>query len=302
MKNILIFNDISGVGNCSLSANLPIFTKLGHYCMPVVTACYSCQTGFSNFMSTPNPNAAEFVRRICANATPDAFYVGFCNNTPTLKGAAEVVSDVLRKDTYLFVDPIMGDNGKLYPVFDVEYVEAMKSLVANADCISPNITEACLLCGVDYNSLTQHKYDDSYIELCKTAFSAVLANTGAKSAVVTGISQGDKISNLVFDGISVETVTTPRVDIDFSGTGDVFSSILLGELLNGKTLVNACGIAAEFVSKSAAKTERVDRRFGVDFVKCWIRLNNQLNRHRYFRAKINSSPSSQAKYSELYFY
>ena len=267
MKNILIFNDISGIGNWSMSANLPIFTHLGHYCMPVVTGCYSCQTGFSNFAVTPNPNTVDFAKRIAANATPDAFYVGFCNDTLTLNGVKTVVSEVLHKDCCLFVDPIMGDNGKLYPVFDADYVNAMKSLVTLADCISPNLTEACLLAGVNYDELIEHRDEADYLDRCKKAFGRFLSDVKAKSAVITGISQGDKISNLVFDGKQIQAVTTSRVDVDYSGTGDVFSSVLLGEILNGRTLLQATSTAANFVSDSAAETDKRDRRFGVDFCK-----------------------------------
>ena len=267
MKNVLIFNDISGLGNCSMSANLPVFAHLGHYCMPVVTACFSCQTGFSNFAVTPNPSTVEFAKRITANASPNAFYVGFCNDTATLNGVKTVVTDVLSNDVYLFVDPIMGDNGKLYPVFDAQYVDSMKALVARADCISPNITEACLLANVDYLELTKHKDEADYIDRCKKAFSNFLQVTKAKSAVITGISQNDIISNLVFDGNSIEVVATERVKVDYSGTGDVFSSVVLGELLNGKTLLQATTIAADFVSQAARLTDRADRRFGVDFCK-----------------------------------
>lgn len=267
MKKILIFNDISGVGNCSMSANLPVFTHLGHYCMPVVTACYSCQTGFSNFAVTPNPNTVDFARRIAANAVPDAFYVGFCNDTATLDGVKTVVNEVLNKDVYLFVDPIMGDNGKLYPVFDEEYVSVMKSVVSLADCISPNLTEACLLSGIDYAQLVTHKSEPDYILRCKNVFADFLTKAKVKAAVITGISQGFKISNLVLDGNGAETVTTDRVDVDYSGTGDVFSSALLGQLLNGRTLYQSTAIAANFVSKAASVTKRADRRFGVDFCK-----------------------------------
>ena len=267
MKNVLIFNDISGLGNCSLSANLPVLTYLGHYCMPIVTACYSCQTGFENYAVLPNNRVADFTRRIVANASPNAAYVGFCNDSATLNGVIEAVSDVLPAGAYLFVDPIMGDNGRLYPVFDARYVDGMKHLVNIADCISPNLTEACLLCGVDYVELTKHKDEGGYIERCKTKFKDILAITESKSAVITGIAQNDAISNLVFDGKTVETVTTNRVKIDFSGTGDAFSSALLGKLLNGETLLDACRAAANFVAAAAANTQRTDRRFGVDFCK-----------------------------------
>lgn len=267
MKNVLIFNDISGLGNCSLSANLPIFTHLGHYCMPIVTACFSCQTGFENYAVLPNNRVVDFARRIVANTAPNAVYVGFCNDNATLNGVIEAVSDVLPRDTYLFVDPIMGDNGKLYPVFGEHYVREMKRLVALADCISPNLTEACLLCNADYAELSLHKDETDYLDRCKIVFKNILKVTRAKSAVITGISQNEVISNLVFDGKTVEIVTTNRVQIDFSGTGDAFSSVLLGKLLNGATLLEACRVAANFVGRAAANTQRTDRRFGVDLYK-----------------------------------
>lgn len=256
-----------------MTANLPIFTHLGHYCMPVVTACYSCQTGFANFIATPNPNTVEFARRITANATPNAFYVGFCNDTATLRGVKTVVRDVLNKDVYLFVDPIMGDNGKLYPVFDAEYVDTMKSLVTCADCISPNLTEACLLCGVDYYELTKHKDEDDYIERCQDVFASFLTSVQVKSAVITGVSRTNKISNIILTENEIRVVTTNRVDVDYSGTGDIFSSVLLGELLNEKSLYQATVTAAEFVSQAASITRRTDRRFGVDFGKLLNVLN-----------------------------
>ena len=113
MKNILIYNDISGLGNCSMAANLPIFTKLGHYCMPIVTASYSCQTGFGNFVAQRNDNVAVFTDRLLANRTPDAIYVGFGNDSGILGALTDVVSGFSSKDVYLFVDPTMGDNGAL---------------------------------------------------------------------------------------------------------------------------------------------------------------------------------------------
>lgn len=265
MKNILIFNDISGLGNCSMSANLPIFTKLKHYCMPVVTGCYSCQTGFSNFSAVQNSQTVDFAKRIVANVKPNAFYVGFCGDVATLRGAIEVVNSVLTPDVYLFVDTIMGDNGKLYPVFDKEYVTVMKRLARLAQCISPNMTEACLLADVDYNALTSHSGEKNYLTICGEVFADFLSKVGCKSAVITGINLGEHVGNIVLEGEIVQFVTNERTAIDFSGTGDVFSSVLLGKLLNGESLFNATEIAANFVGNSAKNTKRTDRRFGVDF-------------------------------------
>ena len=268
MKNILIFNDISGLGNCSMSANLPILTKLGHYCMPVVTGNYSCQTGFDGFLVNKNDRVAEFAQSIMQNRMPNAVYVGFCNDFATLRNVGQVVANLASSsEIFIVVDPILGDNGKLYPVFDEAYVAQMKQLVTSADCITPNLTEACLLAGVDYAELTSHKDEPTYLAHCGKVFADFLAKVGAKTAVITGIECGNLIGNIVFDGNKVSYVTNERVDVSYSGTGDVFSSVIAGLLLNGYKLPTATQVAANFVEKAARATDCQDRRFGVEFAR-----------------------------------
>ena len=267
MKNILIYNDISGLGNCSMTANLPIFTKLGHYCMPLVTASYSCQTGFGNFSAQRNGDIEGFSERLLANRTPDAIYVGFGNDSGVLKDITSIVSRFSDGNVYKLVDPIMGDNGKLYPVFDKSYLENMRSLVRYADCITPNLTEACLLSGIDYQQLTARKDEQTYLAACGEAFGDFLDKTGAKSAVITGIECGKLIGNIVLDGSNRYFVTNERVEISYSGTGDVFSSVVLGELLKGYSLLAATQVASNFVEKAARQTDCTDRRFGIEFAK-----------------------------------
>ena len=268
MKNILIFNDISGLGNCSMSANLPILNKLGHYCMPIVTGSYSCQTGFDGFLVNKNDRVAEFATNLMRYRTPDAVYVGFCNDTATLCSVTGVVERLLSGNgIFALVDPILGDNGKLYPVFDSEYVAQMKKIVSNADCITPNLTEACLLADIDYAELTSHREKPTFLAHCGKVFSDFLAKVGAKSAVITGIECGSLIGNIVLDGDRINYVTNERVDVTYSGTGDVFSSVIAGLLLNGHKLTAATQVAANFVEKAARASVCKDRRFGVEFCK-----------------------------------
>ena len=269
MKNILLFNDISGLGNCSMSANLPILSKLGHYCMPIVTGSYSCQTGFDGFLVSKNDRVAEFAANLMRYRKPDAVYVGFCNDTATLKGVTDVVKGLVRGSdgAFALVDPILGDNGKLYPVFDGEYVAQMKQTVSFADCITPNLTEACLLADVDYAELTSHKGEPTYLAHCGKVFADFLAKVGCKSAVITGIECGALIGNVVLDGDKVSYVTNERVDVTYSGTGDVFSSVIAGLLLSGYKLLTATQVAANFVEKAARATACSDRRFGIEFTR-----------------------------------
>ena len=267
MKNILIYNDISGLGNCSMAANLPIFTKLGHYCMPIVTASYSCQTGFDNFLAQRNDSVSNFTDRLTANRNPDAIYVGFGNDNGILQAITDVVSGFYGKDVYILVDPIMGDNGKLYPVFGDGYLQIMKRLVPYAHCITPNLTEACLLAGVNYSELIAHKHEPTFLATCGEVFGDFLAKTGAQSAVITGIECGKLIGNVVLDGNNRYYVTNERVDVSYSGTGDVFSSVVLGQLLNGHNLLTATQVAANFVEKAARASACSDRRFGIEFAR-----------------------------------
>ena len=246
---------------------MPIFTKLGHYCMPIVTASYSCQTGFGNFIASRNDGVREFADRLLANRTPDVIYVGFGNDNGILQAITGVVSGFANKDVYLLVDPIMGDNGKLYPVFDDDYLSNMKRLIPYAHCVTPNLTEACLLADVDYHELSARKHEPTFLATCGEIFSNFLDKTGAKSAVITGIECGKLIGNIVLDGVNRYFVTNERVEITYSGTGDVFSSVVLGELLNGHSLLTATQVAANFVEKAARATTCTDRRFGVEFSK-----------------------------------
>lgn len=251
-----------------MSANLPILTKLGHYCMPIVTGSYSCQTGFDGFLVSRNDRVAEFAANLMRYRKPDAVYVGFCNDTATLRGVTDVVSHIVSGDgTFTLVDPIMGDNGKLYPVFDGEYVAQMKKIVRFAHCITPNLTEACLLADVDYAELTSHKSEPTFLAHCGKIFADFLAKVGCKSAVITGVECGALIGNVVLDGDRVSYVTNERVDVTYSGTGDVFSSVVAGLLCNGYKLSAATQVAANFVEKAARASDCKDRRFGIEFAR-----------------------------------
>lgn len=266
MKNVLVFNDISGVGNCSGVANIALLSKLGHNVMPVATALYSCQTGFDGYKVIANGNIKQFSANVLANHKVDAVYVGFCNDTATLQAVIDVVGDLKRQGVLVVVDPIMGDNGKLYPLYDTSYVDAMKQLVALSDISTPNLTEACLLSDVSYKQIICCQNEPTYLATCGKTFEKFCKTCGCVSAVITGIKCGNLCGNVVLDG-QTYYVTNERTDVDFSGTGDVFSSVITGEVLNGHNLLQATQVSANFVSKSAQATEVVDRRLGVDFAK-----------------------------------
>ncbi len=262
MNNILIFNDISALGNCSMVANLSVFSHLGHNVMPVVTAHYSAQTGFEKYHVLPNNHVKIFAEDVLQKCNANAIYVGFCNNVDTLHQANQVLK---QHDAFVLVDPILGDNGKLYPVFDQTYVNKMKEVVLNADVITPNLTEACLLADVDYQQVMSHQNEPTFLATVGKLFGDFLTKTGAKSAVITGVPCNNLVGNVVVTSNDVRFVTNERTQINYSGTGDLFSSVVLGEMLLGANLLQAVQLSAIFVGKCASATQNSDRRFGLEF-------------------------------------
>ena len=263
MKKILTFNDISALGNCSMAVNLPIFSHLGHNCMPVVTAHYSAQTGFGKYHVLPNERVQIFAEDVLKNTQADAVYVGFCQCTQILNQVTQVVQNI--EDAFVLVDPIMGDNGSLYPVFGTDYVQSMKQIVKYADVITPNLTEACLLVDISYNDVLSRQGEPTFLATVGKIFQDFLAKTGAKSAVITGVPCGELIGNIVLTKDGLRFVTNARTDINYSGTGDLFSSVVMGQMLNSCNLLQATQLSAIFVGNCAKQTQRTDRRFGVDF-------------------------------------
>ncbi len=263
MKNILLFNDISGLGNCSMVANIAVLTHLGHNVMPVATAHYSAQTAFDNYKVLLNDNTQDFAQNILSNSNVDAIYVGFCNNIATLQGVQSILQ--AHQDKFILVDPIFGDNGKLYSVYGSDYVAQMKEIVQLANVITPNLTEACFLADVDYNALLAHQDQPTFLATVGKAFENFLTKTGVKQAVITGVPCNQLVGNVVLTEEGARFVTNQKAPVNYSGTGDLFSSVVLGEMLKSANLLQATQLSAMFVGKCAMATERSDRRFGLDF-------------------------------------
>ena len=265
MKRIAVVTDISGLGNCSLTASLPIFASAGQHAIPVVSGAFSTQTGFDGFRYVANDDVYNFVAHVAANTQLDAIYTGFLTSLDQLKAVKRAVTDFLPTDASLFVDPIMGDNGKLYPLYNNEYVDQMKALLKGAKCIMPNITEACLLCGVDYDQLVAQSDKPGYLSVVAKAFENILDNLGVQSAVITGVEMPEMIANVVVEPTGIRFVTNDRCPIKFSGTGDVFASVLIATLMRGSSLIQATSLASSFVYNSIVDTNWQDRRFGINF-------------------------------------
>lgn len=267
MKRIVSIQDISCVGKCSLTVALPIISAMGVECGIVPTAVLSVHTAFDSFTfedltSQIDPISESWKEN---GVTFDAIYTGYLGSFEQLEIVSRFFDAHREENTLVFVDPAMADNGKLYKGFTPEFAKAMGAVVCSkADIIDPNITEASFMLGKEYKA--EGDYDESYVrELLEG-----LVGLGAKKAVLTGVSlEPNQCGVYGLDSTTGEYFSyfNELVDAKFHGTGDVFSSTVVGGLMNDLSLEESLAIAADFTVESIKETLSHEGHnwYGVDF-------------------------------------
>ena len=272
-KRILAISDISCVGKCSLTVSLPVLSACGHECAVLPTAILSTHTAdrFGAFHCRDlTGELAPIVRHWQSLALSfDAIYVGYLTSADQARLVGSLVDALRGPDTFLLVDPILGDNGALYRGLSDENIDAIRALCTGADLITPNLTEAALLLGAPL---------DTPPEMLADSLSAV----GAKKAVLTGVPFcGDRIGIFSRDYAATASSAyhTPRAEGMLHGTGDVFASALIGLLLGGMPFSAAAAAAADFTADCIERTLCApDRRwYGIRFEPELPRLAERLS-------------------------
>lgn len=260
---IAAIHDLSCFGRCSLTIALPVLSAMGCQCCPLPTALLSAHTGFPG--NTFLDLAAEMGRIAehwaAMDLQFDAIYSGFLGSADQVDTVARFFDTFKKSDTAVIVDPVMGDHGTAYRTCTPELCRGMRVLAENSDVITPNLTEAALLLDRPYEEIRQ---SDAY-EVVRR-----LSLGGRRSVVLTGYSsESGQTGALCFDRDSGESkaVQTPREPQDFSGTGDLFASVLAGGVARGVPLFRAAQAAADFVRDCIARTlaEGLTEQDGVDF-------------------------------------
>ncbi len=260
---IAAIHDLSCFGRCSLTIALPVLSAMGCQCCPLPTALLSAHTGISGFTFLDTTGE---MRRISAHWSQlslhfQAIYTGFLGSAPQIN----LVEDFLRRfhapDTLLVMDPVMGDHGTPYKTCTPALRQGLRELVAQADVITPNLTEAAILLDIPYHK--SQTADAS--ELVRA-----LSLQGQRSVVLTGYAAAPgQVGALCYDRDTrqVEAVQTARVPQDFPGTGDLFASVLTGALTRGAPLLQAARTAVDFVGSCVARSvaEGAGKAEGVDF-------------------------------------
>ena len=259
---ILTIQDISCVGQCSLTVALPILSAAGQETCILPSAVLSTHTaGVTGYtvrdLTADIPAIADHWEK--EKIAFDAIYTGYLGSTEQIAYVQDIIRRLSAPGALAIVDPAMADNGRLYPAFDMAYVEAMKGLAFSADVILPNITEACFLTGMEY----REQYDEAYIAELLDRLTAA----GAKTIVLTGVSYREGRTGVLVqeDGVR-RYYEHRRIAKGSHGTGDVYAAAFVGALLNGKAAYDAAVIAADYTVRCIEATQGDESHwYGVKF-------------------------------------
>ena len=263
---VAAIHDMSGFGRCSLTVAIPVLSAMGLQCCPVPTAFLSTHTGeFEGFtfldMTDEMPAIAAHWDTLGLHF--HSIYSGFLGSERQIHIVEDFIRTFRRKDTIVVVDPVMGDHGEVYKTYTPAMCAGMAHLAAQADVITPNLTEAALLLNVPYDTLSADEAG------CR-AIVERLSLDGRRSVVLTGASASPELTGaMYFDAKSGSSamIQTNRVPGRFFGTGDVFASVLTGALVRGDSLDDATRQAVDFIRLCAERTvaQNLPLREGVDF-------------------------------------
>lgn len=251
-KKVAVINDFTGFGRCSITVSLPILSAMGLQCCPLPTALLSNHTGFPSFAWT------EFTGQMDAWMDEweklglhfDAIATGFLGSAAQIQTVERFFARFRTGETIVVVDPVLGDYGKLYQTCTPEIAEGMCVLAAQADYLTPNLTEAFLLAGEPYQP---HPTEETLEALCQT-----LSARGPKKIVVSGLDFGAELGNYVFEADrSARLLREPKVGSWRSGTGDVFAAILTGDAVNGVPLAASVERASGFVARAIGRSDEM---------------------------------------------
>ena len=264
MKRILTIQDISCLGKCSLTVALPLLSAMGVETVILPTAVLSTHTMFSGFTCKDLsdqlvPITAHWKKE---QITFDAIYTGYLGTEEEIETVKQIIRDFATEDTLVFVDPAMGDNGKLYPAFNEHYAQKNATLCGMANVIVPNITEACFMTGLPY----REEYDEAYVRELLQALTAL----GCRTAILTGVSlKAGKTGAMGYDSTdgTYFMYQNDRIPTQYHGTGDIFSSVAVGALMRGLSREDAIRVAADYTARTidVTRSNPQDPWYGVDF-------------------------------------
>lgn len=281
MKKIALINDLSGFGKCSLSAAIPVVSAMGIQACPLPTAVLSSQTGFESFyFDDYTEHMNDITDEWCRlGVSFDGICSGYLGNASQVENVLYFLDRFKKEENIFLADPVMGDNGIRIKSFTTRLLDTMKELTKNADIITPNLTEACLLADVPYEDIVSHQDKEDYIDRIIDVSATLSAKASTSQAVlVTGIVHGKaddmRIGNVIFHNNDGSFLESPYTGKSFSGTGDLFASVVITALVRGYSIKEATIKAIDFLQPAIeeATATNIDTNHGIHFEKYLYRL------------------------------
>ena len=261
-KRVLTIQDISCVGQCSLTVALPIISACGAECSVLPSAVLSTHTaGFSGYTFRDLSDDMPDIRRHWEKEEIkfSAIYTGYLGSTKQAQYVSDIFDKTIENGGEIFVDPAMADGGKLYPGFDMEYAAAMGRLCTKADYVLPNISEAAFITGIEYKEEYDREYIDSLLQK--------MTEMGCKNIILTGVSyEKGRTGIVVFENNEYSYYEHEFLDGSCHGTGDIYASAFVGAKVRGKSAFEAAKIAGDYTVECIKATMKIENhKYGAAF-------------------------------------
>jgi pyridoxine kinase len=260
VKRVAAVHDLSGFGRSSLSAITPIISTMGAQVCAIPTAVLSTHTGgFENYSFVDlTDSMTEYINHWKSlNIDFDCIYTGFLGSPKQIDIITDFIDYFKKNDNFVVIDPVMADNGELYATMTEEMVMKMKNFIKKADIITPNFTEACFLLGENYEKITDEKILKDWM--------IRLSEMGPQIIILTSVPEKNEkdTSTLAYNKKDNKfwKVSCQYIPAFYPGTGDVFTSVIVGSLLNGDSLPIAIDRGVKFI------TTAIRASYGYDYPK-----------------------------------
>lgn len=282
MKKIAVINDLSGFGRCSLTAAISVISAMGVQPCPLPTAILTAQTGYPSYYFDDYTEKMEHFRTEWKKMGQsfDGIYTGFVAGKKQIHQILRFIDTFDTPETFLLVDPVMGDDGIKYDMFTPELLTEMKKLAKRGDVITPNLTELCLLTDADFHSVREISDTERLLRTVQT-LALSFCEEGPEHVIVTGIHFTDdsghpQMGNLYVSKTNTSLRAFPYIGKSYSGTGDLFASCLAAGIAKEREIPEIIQITGEFLEASIADAvkENVPRNDGVNYEKfLWMLLS-----------------------------
>ena len=248
-----VINDFASFGRCSLAVTIPILSAMRVQCCAVPTAIFTNHTGYPSFSWTDyTAHLDDYIlqwKRLGLSFA--AIQSGFLGSLEQIDYVFRFLAAFRAPGTIVAIDPVMGDYGRLYTTYSRELAENMRRLLAVADILTPNLTEACVL--------AERKYDPEISDAALASLARDLSSPNGAKVVITGLARGAEIVNFIYEPGRLPIIhTEEKIGADRSGTGDVFSAVVLGSAICGLSFAEAVDKASRFVASAVRRSVELD--------------------------------------------